>query len=159
MSKASSVVQGDEAVVKGPGAPPSKITPSSALLVTGFVRPFRLPDAKGLFERHGNDHSPCFCFSPCGKTGVVANQKAVMDEFTNVAMSVGMSLYLLASLPYESKLLRLQWDAGKLKQFWMSGVRDKAYVVFETMEAAEAARQALYSLQWPEGMRTSLRPK
>lgn len=49
--------------------------------------------------------------------------------------------------------------AGELKHFWMSSVRDKAYVVFETLEAAEAARQALHSLEWPEGMRTSLRPK
>ena len=56
-------------------------------------------------------------------------------------------------------LLMSRRDAGEIKQFWMSAVRDKAYVVFETMEAAEAARQALYSLQWPEGMRTSLRPK
>lgn len=48
---------------------------------------------------------------------------------------------------------------GEVKQFWMSAVRDKAYVVFETSEAAEAARQAVHSLEWPERMRTSLRPK
>lgn len=46
-------MQGSEEVVKGPGAPPSRVTPTSALLVTGFVRPFRVPDAKALFQRHG----------------------------------------------------------------------------------------------------------
>ena len=41
----------------------------------------------------------------------------------------------------------------------MSSVRDKAYVVFDSEEAAEKARQATHGLEWPERSRTSLRPK
>lgn len=93
--------QGGESVLpKGSGAPPSRIKASCALMVTGFVRPFRVPAAKELFTQH-----------------------------------------------------------GEVKTFWMSGVRDKAYVVFETEEAAEKARQAVHGLEWPERSRTSLRPK
>lgn len=46
-----------------------------------------------------------------------------------------------------------------MKTFWMSSVRDKAYVIFQTEEAAEKARQAVHGLEWPERSRTSLRPK
>lgn len=47
-------LQGQDGAVKGPGAPPSRIAPTNALLVTGFVRPFRVPDAKALFQQHGD---------------------------------------------------------------------------------------------------------
>ena len=56
-------------------------------------------------------------------------------------------------------IARSGFIVGEVKQFWMSAVRDKAYVIFDTQESAEAARQAVHSLEWPERMRTSLRPK
>ena len=40
---------------KGSGAPPSRTKASCALLVTGFVRPFRVPAAQDLFKQHGEN--------------------------------------------------------------------------------------------------------
>jgi hypothetical protein len=45
--------QGSDVVPKGSGAPPSRIKTSCALVVSGFVRPFRVPAAHDLFKQHG----------------------------------------------------------------------------------------------------------
>lgn len=46
------MLQGEE-TARGPGAPPSRVQATTALLVAGFVRPFTVKAAQALFEAHG----------------------------------------------------------------------------------------------------------
>lgn len=72
--------------------------------------------------------------------------------------------YILRELPEPDLGCQVgleHWCAyvGEVQSMWMPTIRDRAYVLFETEEAAEAARQGTHGLEWPHGNRTSLRPK
>ncbi len=49
--------------------------------------------------------------------------------------------------------------AGTVTNLWMPGIKTHAYAVFSSKEEAEATRQALFDLEWPEGRQNKLRPK
>lgn len=49
--------------------------------------------------------------------------------------------------------------AGDITGFWMTRIKDRAYVVYATEEQAEATRHAVSGIEWPLGNGNSLRPK
>jgi hypothetical protein len=49
--------------------------------------------------------------------------------------------------------------AGEITGFWMTRIKDRAYVVYATEEQAEATRHAVTGIEWPLGNANSLRPK
>jgi hypothetical protein len=82
-----------EAEQRSRRVPPSRKSPSPALLIYGFVRPFTLQAVKELLEQ-----------------------------------------------------------TGRVQGFWMDQIKTHCYVVYESVEQAEATRRALYGLQWPPGI-------
>ena len=56
-------------------------------------------------------------------------------------------------------LLHCMPGAGEVAGFWMTKIKDRAYVVYASEAQAEATRNALSGLEWPLGNGNSLRPK
>ncbi|EIE24121.1 hypothetical protein COCSUDRAFT_65753 [Coccomyxa subellipsoidea C-169] len=50
-------------------------------------------------------------------------------------------------------------ETGEITGFWMTKIKDRAYVIYATEEQAEATRQAVTGIEWPLGNGNSLRPK
>ena len=48
---------------------------------------------------------------------------------------------------------------GEITGFWMTKIKDRAFVVYATEEQAEATRHAVTGIEWPLGNGNSLRPK
>eukprot|EP00884_Botryococcus_braunii_P005742 jgi/Botrbrau1/15169/Bobra.0149s0034.1 len=48
---------------------------------------------------------------------------------------------------------------GTIKELWMPNIKTHAIAIFSTVEEAEATRQALWDVEWPEGRNNTLRPK
>lgn len=53
----------------------------------------------------------------------------------------------------------LMMKYGSLQAFWMPSIKDKAYVVFSTVEEASKCRKGLWKLQWPPSSTKVLEPQ
>ncbi|CAL8462331.1 g1864 [Coccomyxa elongata] len=62
--------------------------------------------------------------------------------------------------PFTEKQARqMLSDTGEITGFWMTKIKDRAFVVYATEEQAEATRHAVMGIEWPLGNGNSLRPK
>lgn len=49
--------------------------------------------------------------------------------------------------------------AGTVKDLWMPSIKTHAFAIFGSVEEAEATRQALWDVEWPDGRNNTLKPK
>ncbi len=117
-----------------PGRPPRSLHDAAAaaapqvssrsLRVDGFVRPFRLEEARALLEKHG-------ALAACSRRARVLRATCHVRRAASGPHAVG------------------RCGAGSVLKFWMDSIKSHCYATFSSVEAATAAKKALQDLKWP----------